>query len=109
MKKIFSIVLLLAIIFMCGNSHADTALKKLGRGAANVITCPIEIVYRIGEVNKEDGPIAAFTWGVLNGVWRTGVRAVVGVYEIITFPFPLPKNYKPIVDDPEFFLNEGLF
>ena len=109
MKRIFSVILLLTIIFMCESSHADNALKKLGRGVANVVTCPIEIVYRIGEVNKEDGPIAAFTWGILNGIWRTGVRAVAGAYEIVTFPIPFPKSYKPIVDDPEFFLNEGLF
>jgi putative exosortase-associated protein (TIGR04073 family) len=109
MKRIFSLILIIAIILMSGASNADTALKKLGRGAANVVTCPIEIVYRIGEVNKEDGPIAAYTWGLLNGIWRTGVRVVVGVYEVITFPLPLPKNYEPIIDDPEFFLNEGLF
>ena len=33
-------------------------------------------------------------------------RAVVGVYEIATFPIPLPKDYEPIITDPEFILQK---
>jgi hypothetical protein len=37
------------------------------------------------------------------------VRAVVGVYEIATFPIPLPKGYGPILKDPEFFFEEMIW
>ena len=109
MKKILVLLVIFVLVFASTNSYAGNPLKKLGRGAANIITSPIEIPYRIGEVNKEDGPAAAFSWGALNGIWRTGLRALCGVYEVVTFLVPLPEHYDPIIDDPEFFLNEGVF
>lgn len=105
MKKGIIFVAILAILVVSSAAYADNAIKKLGRGAANVLTCPIELIYRIGEANEESGPFAAMTWGILNGFWRMGVRGVVGMYEVVTFPIP---TYNPIVDDPEFFL-EDLF
>ena len=86
-------------------STSDTGnpLRKLGRGVCNVVTFPFEIPYRIGQTNRTDGPFAAMTYGVVKGVVMTGLRAVVGVYEVISFPFPLPEGYKPILADPEFF------
>jgi putative exosortase-associated protein (TIGR04073 family) len=95
-------------MLIAGTVYADTALKKLGRGVANVATCPFEIYHRVGEVNKENGPIAAFTWGLLKGVYKMGVRGLVGVYEVLSFPMPYPENYGPILTDPEFFLEEGV-
>ena len=74
-------------------------LRQLGRGVANVVTGVCEIPFNIYNVNKEDGDFAAVTYGVLRGIWRFGVREVVGVGEIITFPF----GWKSVVD-PEFFL-----
>jgi len=106
MRKSIILVTILAILLVSGTAYADNALKKLGRGIANVVTCPFEILYRIGEVNEESGPLAAFTWGVLDGFWRMGVRAVAGVYEVVTFPLPVPKGYRPVVDDPEFFMED---
>ena len=38
-----------------------------------------------------------------------GNRAVVGAYEVVTFPIPLPSDYEPILTDPEFFGEEALF
>ena len=108
MKKSIIVVTILAILLVSGTAYAGNALKKLGRGAANILTCPFEITYRIGEANEESGPLAAMTWGVLNGFWRMGVRGIVGAYEVITFPLGWPGSYGPIVDDPEFFL-EDLF
>jgi len=108
MRKAF-ILAMIAVIFFASISYADSPLRKLGRGAANILTCPIEIVYRVGEANDESGPIAAFTWGILNGLYRTCVRGVVGVYEVVSFPIPMPTDYQPIITDPEFFLEEGVF
>ncbi|MFH1381110.1 MAG: exosortase system-associated protein, TIGR04073 family, partial [Candidatus Omnitrophota bacterium] len=71
---------LIIVLFAAGTSFADTPLKKLGRGFANIISCPIEIPYRIGEANVANGPFAAATWGLFDGIYRTLVRATVGVY-----------------------------
>ncbi len=109
MKKIVIFISIIAILFISSASYADTPLKKLGRGLSNVITCPIELPYRIGQANEESGPFAAFTWGVLDGVTRAAMRLVVGGYEIVTCLIPLPLYYEPIIDDPEFFLEDGIF
>ena len=105
MRKSIIFIAILAILFVSSAAYADNALKKLGRGAANVLTCPFELPYRVGEANEESGPFAAITYGILNGFWRMGVRGVVGLYEVVTFPIP---GYGPIVDDPEFFLEDLL-
>jgi len=109
-KKICCII----VLFIFGalitiNSYADSPLKKLGRGAANIVTSPFEIPCRIGEANNEDGPFAAFTYGILNGIFRMGLRIVVGAYEIVTFPIPFPKDYGPVITDPEFFVMEPFY
>jgi len=104
MKKISCYVLIICIMscMTVNVAHADDALKKLGRGAANVLMSPMEMINGISEANAENGWIAAVTWGVLKGIFKTGVRMVVGAYEIVTFPIPFPKDYEPILTDPEF-------
>ncbi|MFO7821408.1 MAG: exosortase system-associated protein, TIGR04073 family [Lentisphaeria bacterium] len=76
----------------------DKALRQLGRGIGNVATGIFEVPANILEVQKEDGEVAAATYGLLRGVWRFGVREVVGVFEIASVPF---VRLKPIVE-PEF-------
>ncbi len=108
MRKLVLLILIAVFLFASG-VYADTPLKKLGRGVSNIITCPLEILYRIGRANDESGPFAAYTWGVLDGVFRTVTRMIVGGYEVITFPLPVPSDYRAVIDDPEFFLEEGLY
>jgi putative exosortase-associated protein (TIGR04073 family) len=82
------------------------ALRKLGRGASNCATFPLEIFNQISKTNNSDGPMAALSYGLAKGVIMTGYRAVVGVYEVLTFPIPFPQYYKPILVDPEFMLED---
>ncbi len=92
--------------------------NKLGRGMRN----SYEIV-RTGELRRSmeqtavfEGPDVGYTTGFVRGLNRTLARTGVGIYEIITFPFPpygpaftdylapnpvYPDNFKPsLVDDP---------
>ena len=87
-------------------SYAGNAIEKLGRGVANVITSPLELPKTMGDVNQEKGEIAGLTWGILAGTFNIAKRIVVGVYEVATFPIPLPSNYDPILTDPEYFLQK---
>lgn len=93
----------------------DGPFRKLGRGIANVVTSPYEIIKGISSVNEEiantvEGPnqratagfFAGFTYGIIKGVINCAGRAVVGVYEVGTFLIPIPSGYKPILDEPEF-------
>jgi len=99
------IVFLLAVTF-AAPGYCDDQMKKLGRGLCNMITFPFEFFLQISRVNNTDGPMAAGTWGVLKGIGMSGVRLGVGVYEVVTFPIAAPKDYAPILTDPEFMFEE---
>ncbi len=64
--------------------------NKLGRGLANMT----EIV-RGGEMQRSveqtglwEGPMAARTTGFTRGFTRTMARTGIGIYEVVSFPFP---------------------
>ena len=80
---------------------------KLGRGISNVVSSPLELSKNIGDANKSDGTFAALTSGLLQGLADTVGRIVIGAYEIVTFPIPIPEDYKAILTDPEYFLQDG--
>ena len=65
-------------------------IEKLGRGIANCAFGPLELPMKWYDTTFEYGGIAGLTYGTLKGVVYVIAREVVGVVEIITFPFPLP-------------------
>jgi putative exosortase-associated protein (TIGR04073 family) len=94
--------------------------QKLGRGMGNFYE-----VVRLGEMRRSmeqtavfDSTDAAFTTGFVHGFDRSMARTGIGLYEVLTFPFPpyhpiatkyfspapaYPENYKPgLPDDPLF-------
>jgi len=83
-------------------AYCDDPAKKLGRGLCNMGTFPAELYLKVVEVNDSEGVFAAATWGILKGIGMSVVRLAVGAYEVVTFPFPVPKDYMPILTDPEF-------
>jgi putative exosortase-associated protein (TIGR04073 family) len=105
-KAIFLLVIVAMIAGIAAPAYCDDPLKKLGRGTANVLTCPLELFLQPSRVNNTDGPVAGFTYGIIKGVAMMGLRAIVGAYEIISFPVPIPKDYGPILKDPEFFFED---
>jgi putative exosortase-associated protein (TIGR04073 family) len=82
--------------------------KKLGRGLNN-----LGEFARGGEMRRSveqtalwDGPTTAYTTGVIRGFNRSFVRTMVGLYEVVTFPFPkydpwLKKGNVLMPDAPE--------
>ena len=105
MRKIVALICILAILCVANTAFADTAVKKLGRGLANIIASPLEIGNGIHDAFEENGILAAATWGPLDGILRFGGRVLCGAYETATFVLP---PYDPIITNPEF-LCEGLF
>lgn len=107
MKKVMILMVVAALaLFVAMPAQADNAVDKLGRGLANVLTSPIEVVQGMSDVNAESGMIAGATVGTLQGVFNLIKRAGVGVFEIVTFPIPIPADYGPILTEPEFFLDK---
>lgn len=83
------------------SSSGNGPLRKLGRGIANIATCPVELLRTADAVGVRDGYIAGLTVGVLQGLWRTVLRGVIGVYEVGTFYAEIPPGYAPLIR-PEF-------
>jgi len=73
--------------------------QKLGRGISNTME-----ITRFGEMRRSVeqtavfvSPSAGYTAGAVTGITRTVARTGLGLFEIITFPAPMPKaGYGPI-------------
>ena len=107
---------LLGVVLACGalgaasnadaSSYTDGMLRKLGRGIANVATCPAELVRTPTLVGQREGYLAGMTVGIVQGAWRTVLRGVTGVFEIATFYAEIPKGFRPLMM-PEFVHADG--
>ena len=83
---------------------AAQPIRKLSRGLANGLGGLLAIPVTIRQVGDQEGPLAGMTWGLFVGVGVAVTRTLVGVAEILTFPFPLPEiGYGPLLR-PEFLL-----
>ena len=89
------------------SERASPSIRKLGRGLANTIGGIFEIPLTMHAVGVEKGPAAGLTLGLLMGVGAAITRTVVGLVEVVTFPFPFSTNgYEPILH-PEFIFEPG--
>ena len=80
--------------------------KKLGRGIVNVATGWVELPKNIYDTSVDtNNPLMGITYGTLKGVGMTVVRTGAGAYDVATFLFPVPENYKPLLS-PEFVFEE---
>ena len=100
MKKYSSVLGVVTLVLMMGLSPAfadDNAFSKFGRGMANVVISPAELYAQPMLLSKTLEPSIAVFGGFCKGVAMLIAREVVGVYEIVTFPIPIPKGYRPII------------
>jgi putative exosortase-associated protein (TIGR04073 family) len=79
----------------------QTAPDKFFRGMAAVGLAPLEVPGNVLQMSRRRGPGWGTTLGFLEGIGRVPVRVGVGVYEIVTAPFPVPPHYQPIIE-PEY-------
>jgi putative exosortase-associated protein (TIGR04073 family) len=111
MRNVISLLAVVAMtaLFTSGCTGPET---KLGRGLNN-----FNEVVRLGEMRRTmeqtaifDSPDDAYTTGFIRGMDRSAGRAGLGLYEVLTFPFPpyhpvctkyfapepvYPANFKP--------------
>ncbi len=125
MRKTLPLLAALVITGALVSGCASTE-KKFGRGVSNLME-PI----RMGEIRRSmeqtallDGADTAYTTGFFRGLNRTLARTGVGVYEVVTAPFPpydpvltsylspspvYPDSYKPsLVEDSTFSTDTNL-
>ncbi len=106
MKKGLAIAIVMVMVLALATaSYAQDPAKKLGRGLANILTGWIELPKNIYDTSVEDNPLAGLTIGLAKGIGMTIVRTGAGIYEVVTFPFPIPEDYGPVLE-PEFVFSE---
>ena len=84
--------------------HGTT--RKLGRGAANVLSAPFELIRKPFLVGQSDGGMAGMTVGVVQGLLAAVTREGAGLIEVVTFWTPFPNDFQPLVK-PEFIYANG--
>lgn len=105
MKKF---VLFLAVMLALASVYAEAsvvekmdsnkALLKFSRGVTNVVTSPGEIVHQVpAAMEQSPDYLTGFIMCVGRGIGYTLLRFGAGVYDIATFPFPGPTDYKSTI------------
>jgi putative exosortase-associated protein (TIGR04073 family) len=79
----------------------QSAARKAGRGLAAMTCGFLEVPGNIVAETRSRGYAWGFTLGFATGLGKIVVRELVGVYEFVTAPFPVPAGYQPIIQ-PEF-------
>lgn len=102
-RRLFIIFLIICglLTMDCGLVYAGDPVEKLARGITNVATSWVEIPKEIGRSVEKSGDFAGLFVGPFKGIAKAIGRTVVGVYDVVTFPIPLPRQYKPVIE-PEF-------
>lgn len=96
-----TMVLVLLLLSTSRVCFAEDAFTKLGRGVANALTGWVELPKTIYSTSVEQNALTGMTLGLAKGAGMALVRTGSGIYEIATFPFPLPEDYRPILE-PEY-------
>jgi tetratricopeptide (TPR) repeat protein len=114
-------VLICAFLFMLSwrtAAHATNPANKLSRGIINIPASLMEIPYEYGRSKETlddfsrkhpeeflrpffNTPFQYLIKAPLIGIAKTAGRLCVGCYDIVTFPFSMPRYYAPLTE-PEF-------
>ncbi|MGI9087071.1 MAG: exosortase system-associated protein, TIGR04073 family [Chthoniobacterales bacterium] len=114
MKTLLAFALFVGIAAICradiqdppSNDQGPT--RKLGRGVANLLFGWSELPSTIAKINSDEGNSAAAGYGVVRGVGRSIMRIQAGVFEIISFPFPIVRGtYQPVLDSDTHWIHSG--
>ena len=89
-------------------SNAYGPTRKLGRGISNLLFGFSELPHQIASVNTNEGNSAAAGYGVVRGVGRSLMRTGAGIFEIVTFPFPVVRGtYYPLLESDTHWIHSG--
>jgi putative exosortase-associated protein (TIGR04073 family) len=94
-------MLLLAVLALAPSAAAQSAARKFGRGFAAMTTAFLEVPGNMVAETRERGAGEGIPLGFAKGLGMIVPRVLVGVWEVISAPFPAPAGYRPILH-PEF-------
>ena len=94
------VALLVCILAFASSASAQTAARKFGRGMAGMTAGVLELPGNTVVETRKHGA-AGVPVGVAKGLGMIVSRELVGVWEVVTAPFPVPAGYRPPIS-PEF-------
>ena len=100
-RRLACAALAVSLLALPGTAEAQTAARKVGRGLAAMTTGFLEVPGNIVKVSRDRGYGWGFSLGFVQGLGMIVVRELVGVYEFLTCPVPVPAGFEPIIQ-PEF-------
>ncbi len=80
-----------------GDGDGTKIWKKFGRGIINGTTFWLELPLAWYHVTDQTDPFTGFFWGTADGIVKSADRLGGGAYELVTFPIPSPRYYKPVM------------
>ncbi len=80
-------------------TSAQTPGEKLGRGLSGMAFGVLDLPGTILDETRMRGPVGV-PIGIAEGLGMVVTRELVGVYEFLTAPFPVPADYRPILSPP---------
>lgn len=86
-------------------SDIDKMMEKLGRGVTNILTSWVEIPRQVAIEWEKTDPATGSIVGTIKGFGWGFARFFTGAYEIVTFPFPIPQDYDPLIE-PEYIVTD---
>ena len=98
MKKTILILLTVGIAglsmadYQAPPSEKNGPIRKLSRSLANIIYGVSEIPVQWSKTNREEGGTSAATYGLIHGTRKSVARLGFGIFELVTFPFPVYKG-----------------
>jgi len=88
-------------LLLASPAGGQTAPRKFGRGLAGMTTSVLEVPGNIVAESRARGYGEGIPLGFAKGLGMIIPRTLVGVWEFVSAPFPLPAGYEPILS-PEF-------
>ena len=99
--RVLTLAAYIALISLAApDAHAQSAARKFGRGLAGMTCGFLELPGNLVQETRKQGAVGV-PIGLAYGVGMIVVRELVGVYEFVTAPFPVPAGFQPILR-PEF-------
>ncbi len=95
MRRQGAVLMLVAIMSlgMSPSAWGQDLFHKAGRGIVNVLTGWIEIPKQVHIGSRSSNPVVGLARGAFKGLALAVLRSGIGLFEALTFPFEIPKDY----------------
>ncbi len=89
MKKILALLIICTFIFTYSSfASENTPLKNIGNGLNNIVYGSVETPDNVNQTNSKGTNFTNCTDKTKDGVGRTIVRVVGGLWQVLTFWYP---------------------